>query len=93
LSDLGEGVVDNGIDLGPEAGAEGSSLASLASQLEELGDGVPRFVPTPKGAAQFIYPNGTILRFDLEPGQFLSGQGPHINLEYNGKNIHIPVKP
>jgi hypothetical protein len=75
---------------GGEAAEEGSSLAS---QLEELGGGVPRSVTTQKGAPQFIFPNGTILRFDLQPGQFLEGQGPHINLEYNGQNIHIPVNP
>jgi len=71
-------------------------VPSLASQLEELGGGVPRLVPTPKGASQFIFPNGTVLRFDLQPGQFLEGQGPHINLEMPGNtppNIHIPVKP
>ncbi|MBW8782578.1 MAG: hypothetical protein JF599_11920 [Verrucomicrobia bacterium] len=67
----------------------------LASQLEKLGGGIPRFVPTPKGAPQFIFPNGMVLRFDLKPGQFLKGQGPHINLEIPGNtppNIHIPVK-
>jgi RHS repeat-associated protein len=70
---------------------------SLASQLEQLGGGVPRSVPTPKGASQFIFPNGTIIRFDLQPGQFLEGQGPHINLQFvpgwPEQNIHIPVKP
>jgi hypothetical protein len=28
---------------------------------------VPRIAPTPKGALQFIFPNGLILRFDLTP--------------------------
>jgi hypothetical protein len=34
-----------------------------------------------------------VLRFDLEEGQYLSGQGPHINLEVGGQNEHIPLKP
>ena len=53
----------------------------LARRLEQLGGGIPRFVPTPKGAPQFIFPNGMILRFDLRSGQFLTRQGPHINLK------------
>ena len=61
--------------------------------LEDLGGGIPRFVPTPKGATQFIFPDGTIIRFDLNPGQYLNNQGPHINLENSGNNIHIPIKP
>ena len=64
----------------------------LISQLEQLGGGTPRFVPTPKGATQFIFPNGTILRFDISPGQYRTKYGPHINLEYNGINKHIPLK-
>jgi RHS repeat-associated protein len=70
-------------------------VPSLASQLEDLGGGVPSLVPTSKGAAQFRFPNGTVLRFDLQPGQFLEGQGPHINLQFvpgwPNQNIHIPL--
>jgi RHS repeat-associated protein len=70
-----------------------SELSRL--QLERLGGGVPKFVPTPKGAAQFIFPNGMVLRFDLLPGQYLSRQGPHINLQNvpgsSNPNIHIPL--
>ena len=46
-----------------------------------------------KGATQFIFPNGMKLRFDLYRGQFIGNQGPHINLEYGGRNIHIPLSP
>jgi hypothetical protein len=64
--------------------------------LESLGGGAPRSVPTAKGAAQFIFPNGTVLRFDLNPGQYLSGQNPHINLENapgaSNPNYHIDLK-
>ena len=68
---------------------------SLALQLEDLGGGVPTSVPTSKGAPQFIFPNGPVLRFDLQPGQYLEGQGPHINLQFvpgwPNQNIHIPL--
>lgn len=67
-------------------------VGDIGSDLEKLGGGVPRLVPTQKGATQFIFPNGMVLRFDLQPGQHLRGQGPHINLEYGGKNIHIPLE-
>ena len=77
--------------IGAITGAEGYLYNDMAGDLEELGGGVPRLVPTPKGATQFIFPNGMILRFDLSPGQYLSGQGPHINLEYNGINNHIDL--
>jgi hypothetical protein len=62
-----------------------------------LGPGLTETM-TPKGASQFIFPNGTILRFDLAPGQYLSGQGPHITWKfpelettistYNRRNQH-----
>uniref|UniRef100_UPI00056C6F60 RHS repeat domain-containing protein n=1 Tax=Allorhizobium undicola TaxID=78527 RepID=UPI00056C6F60 len=54
-----------------------------------------RMVKTPKGAFQFIFDNGLIVRFDLMPGQFLKGQGPHINVENQDIdiNVHMPVKP
>ena len=75
-----------------DAAAQGPSIAS---QLEELGGGVPSLVPTSKGAPQFVFPNGTVLRFDLQPGQYLPGQGPHINLQFvpgwPDQNIHIPL--
>ena len=64
----------------------------IASDLEALGGGMPRLVPTKKGATQFIFPNGMILRFDLQPGQYLDGQVPHINLEFGGTNLHVPLK-
>jgi len=72
-------------------------INSIAAALEDLGGGIPRFVPTPKGASQFIFPNGTVLRFDIEEGQFLGIQGPHINLQNvpgsTNPNIHIPLFP
>ncbi|WP_262530871.1 hemagglutinin repeat-containing protein [Agrobacterium tumefaciens] len=67
-------------------------VADLSSRLEVLGGGVPRLVVTPKGATQFIFPNGMILRFDLAPGQYLRGQGPHINLEGPWGNEHINLR-
>jgi hypothetical protein len=73
-----------------------AKLCDIAKRLEDLGGGVGRFVPSPKGAPQFIFPNGMVLRFDLKPGQFLSRQTPHINLQNvpgsANRNIHIPVK-
>jgi len=61
--------------------------------LEAAGGGIPRFVPTRRGARQFIFPNGGIIRFDIEPGQYARAQGPHINLErFPGgpaPNLHI----
>ena len=53
---------------------------AIAAGLELFLGGVPRFAPTRRGAAQWIGPNGNVLRFDIEPGQFGRG-GPHINLE------------
>lgn len=64
----------------------------IGSDLEALGGGMPHSVPTRKGAAQFIFPNRMVLRFDLQPGQYLDGQVPHINLEQSGTNLHIPLK-
>lgn len=54
-----------------------------------------KVMQTKKGAMQFIFDNGLILRFDLKPGQYLPGQGPHINVENQdiNSNVHIPVKP
>jgi filamentous hemagglutinin len=50
-------------------------------------------VPTAKGATQFIFPKGMILRFDLAPGQYSPQQGPHINLHLpDGQNQHIYLK-
>jgi hypothetical protein len=37
-----------------------SRYANLAAQLERLGGGSPRMVPTAKMARQFIFPNGMI---------------------------------
>ena len=45
-----------------------------------------------KGARQFVFPNGLIVRFDLNPGQYLRGQAPHINVEFGGINYHIELK-
>jgi len=53
---------------------------SIAKALEQLLGGVPRFVPTARGARQWIGPNGNVIRFDIEPGQY-GREGPHINLE------------
>jgi hypothetical protein len=53
---------------------------AIAKALEEFLGGVPRFVPTPRGARQWIGPNGNTVRFDIEPGQY-GREGPHINLE------------
>jgi hypothetical protein len=65
-------------------------VADIARRLEEIGGGVPRLVLTPKMAPQFIFPNGMILRFDLEPGQHTARQGPHLNLELpDARNRHI----
>jgi hypothetical protein len=71
---------------------------SIMKRLERLGGGAPtRIMTTPKGASQFIFPNGMIVRFDLKAGQFSVKQGPHINLEKvpgaSNPNIHVPVRP
>ena len=67
----------------------------LKSGLETLGGGAPRSVPTKKGAIQFIFPNNMALRFDINPGQYLANQGPHINLQGApgslDPNMHIEV--
>jgi uncharacterized protein RhaS with RHS repeats len=75
------------------AAAAAMQVADIGSDLEALGGGIPKLVPTSKEATQFIFPNGMVLRFDFAPGQYLSGQGPHINLEGGGENIHIPLVP
>lgn len=51
--------------------------------LEEFLGGTPRFAPTRRGAKQWIGPNGNVVRFDLEPGQY-GREGAHINLETAG---------
>jgi hypothetical protein len=69
------------------------NVADLSTDLEELGGGRPRLKLSPKGAKQFIFPNGLIVRFDLLPGQYLPGQLPHINVELPGKwNEHINLR-
>jgi RHS repeat-associated protein len=64
--------------------------------FEQAGGGRPNYTPTPKGAPQFIFPNGLRLRFDLYPGQFLQqyGQTPHINIDNGPPGIqpHIDLK-
>ena len=70
-------------------------LESFASQFEEIGGGVPRFVRTRRGGCQFIFPNGLILRFDLASGQYSPRYGPHINLEGAPDappNLHIRLR-
>jgi hypothetical protein len=67
-------------------------VADIASELEELGGGRPTLRPSPKGAPQFFFPNGMTLRFDLMPGQYLTFQRPHINLEVGGKNYHLDMR-
>ena len=73
------------------------AFEGIASALEQIGGGVPQLVPKPRGATQFIFPNGTVLRFDIQSGQFLEAQGPHINLQNvpgsSNPNIHIPLSP
>jgi hypothetical protein len=66
-------------------------VSDIVSDLEELGGGKPVLRPSPKGASQFIFPNGMILRFDLSPAQH-RGSGPHINLHYGDENHHIYLK-
>ena len=53
---------------------------SIAQALEQFLGGAPRFVPTSRGARQWIGPNGNVVRFDIGPGQY-GREGPHINLE------------
>jgi hypothetical protein len=65
--------------------------SDISAQLEAIGGGFPRVISSPKGASQFIFPNGMILRFDLLPGQYLPGQAPHVNLEYRDINFHIEL--
>ncbi len=60
---------------------------ALAAALEDLLGGVPRLAPTPRGAKQWIGPNGNLVRFDIEPGQY-GAEGPHINLETAGLRRH-----
>jgi len=70
-------------------------LADISDDLVEAMGGAPRLVITPKGATQFIGPNGSVLRFDLLPSQY-GAQGPHINLQnFPGAppNVHIKLKP
>jgi filamentous hemagglutinin len=69
------------------------SITDIALALEALGGGTPVLIPTRRGAMQFIFPNGLILRFDLSPGQYSQRFGPHINLEVPGHgNIHVPLR-
>jgi hypothetical protein len=75
----------------PQAGIH---LAGIAEDLMALGGGAPRLQPSPKGATQFIFPNGMALRFDLKPGQYIGKQQPHINLQLPGVfNEHIKLLP
>jgi hypothetical protein len=60
---------------------------ALAAALEDFLGGVPRLAPTPRGAKQWIGPNGNLVRFDIEPGQH-GAEGPHINLETAGLHRH-----
>jgi len=59
---------------------ERARFERIAAALEQFLGGVPRLVPTSRGAQQWIGPNGNVVRFDLGPGQF-GREGPHINLE------------
>jgi len=63
----------------------------LASDLEAWGGGRPIVELTPKGARQFRFPSGYVLRFDIIYGN----NGAHINFEIPGSpfNLHIPVAP
>lgn len=53
---------------------------AIFAGLETFLGGRPRFVPTRKAAQQWIGPNGNVVRFDLDSGQF-GREAPHINLE------------
>jgi RHS repeat-associated protein len=68
---------------------------NLAKSLVDWGGGIPRSVPTAKGATQFIFPNSNVMRFDIRPGQYLPTQQPHINLQRPGTDLnrHIDVLP
>lgn len=72
-------------------------MARIAQLFEAAGGGTPRSVPTRRGARQFIFPNGAVVRFDIEFGQYGRAQGPHINLErFPGSpssNLHIGLQP
>ena len=57
-----------------------ADFEEIAKALEQFLGGVPRLVPTARGARQWIGPNGNVVRFDIEPGQY-GREGPHINLE------------
>ncbi|EIM29104.1 hemagglutinin repeat-containing protein [Microvirga lotononidis] len=85
LQQLGQGFSDK----------DPTTTGSVAERLEALGGGKPIQRNTPKGAVQFIFPNGMVVRFDLQPGQYLQGQVPHINIEWPGTGIneHIDLKP
>ena len=48
---------------------------------------------TPKGASQFVFPNGMVCGSIWSRGQDGRRQGPHLNLEVPGcGNIHIPLR-
>ena len=67
--------------------------SDIAKQLEFFGGGSPIQNNTPKGATQFIFPNGMVVRFDLTPEQHL-GEGPHINIQWPAWDIneHVPIE-
>ncbi len=67
--------------------------AGIADDLVEFGGGIPIREITQKGATQFRFPAGYVLRFDIGPGQYDS-RGPHINLQLPGTqfNQHIYLK-
>jgi hypothetical protein len=69
-------------------------VESIANDLVSLGGGLPRLLPTARGARQFIFPNGVVLRFDLLPGQYLRGQVPHINIDLPGarESLHLNLR-
>jgi hypothetical protein len=75
------------------ATSHGTRVADLASDLIDLGGGMPTLKRTSKGVTQFIFPNGMVLRFDLEPGQYKRGQALHINIEFPGRpKEHIDLR-
>ncbi|WP_460449592.1 hypothetical protein [Alsobacter sp. SYSU BS001988] len=78
-----------------QAEIDRTTIAAIWDDLEALGGAKPRFQATPKGADQWIFPNGGVIRFDLFPGQYLKGQVPHINLQgFPGQQdrLHIKLK-
>ena len=85
----------NKIDPSKMSDPDYRNACDFAERLEFFGGGKPVQKNSPENAVQFIFPNGMVVRFDLLPGQYKEGQGPHINIQWPGYGIneHAPVKP